>query len=114
MERALSIVNSLTLSSIVCVFDQAIYSKACHIKWKEPDKFKNCVLMMGMFYWLMMFMSVLHKRFADAGLRDTLIQSSIVAEESVDSALRGKQYNKGIRLYKIFMKLYSDRFFYLC
>ena len=68
-------------------------------------KFKNCVLMMGMFHLLMMYMSILSKRFADAGLRDALIQSSIVAEGSVDTALRGKQYNGGVRLYKIFYEV---------
>ena len=47
-------------------------------------------------------MAILNKRFGDAGLKDVLIQSSVVAERSVDAALRGKQYNRGIRLYKIF------------
>ena len=102
MERALGIVNSLHLVSIVCVFDQAIYSKACEIKWKEPFKFRCCVLMMGVLHLLMVYMSILNKRFSDAGLKDALIHSSIVAEGSVDAALRGKSYNRGIRLYKIF------------
>ena len=31
-----------------------------------------------------------------------LVQSSIVAEGSVDSALRGKSYNRGIRLYRTY------------
>ena len=49
----------------------------------------------------MVFMSILNRWF-DAGLRDALVQSSIVAEGSVDSALRGKSYNRGIRLYKTY------------
>ena len=35
MRRASNIVDSLNLLSIVCAFDQAIYSKAVEIKWKE-------------------------------------------------------------------------------
>ena len=54
-----------------------------------------------MFHLIMVYMSILNKRFGSAGMRDVLVQSSIVAE-SVDSALRGKSYNRGIRLYKIF------------
>ena len=46
-------------------------------------------------------MHILNKRFGDAGLRDTVVQSSIVAEGSVDMALRGKAYNRGVRTYKI-------------
>ena len=46
MERALKTVESLKLTSIVCVFDQAKtqtidYSKAIEIKWKERQKFNG-------------------------------------------------------------------------
>ena len=92
----------MRLVSLVCVFDQAIYSKACEIKWKEKLKFNSCFLMMGVFHILMMFMGILYKRFADAGLQDTLVQSSVVAEGSVEQALKGKSYNRGVRLYKLF------------
>ena len=56
---------------------------------------------MGMFHMLMMFMHILSKRFSAAGLRDVLNQSGVVAEGSVDKALSGKMYNRGIRLYKL-------------
>ena len=81
MERALKIIDQLHLVSIVCVFDQAIYSKACEIKWKEAEKFQNCVLMLGIFHLLMMYMGILNKRFSDAGLKDALIQSSILLKD---------------------------------
>ena len=35
-------------------------------------------------------------------MRDALIQSAIIAEGSADAALREKQYNRGVCLYKIF------------
>ena len=60
------------------------------------------VLMMSIFHLLMVYMSILNKRFGDAGLRDALVQSSIIAEGSVESALCGKSYNRGVRLYKVF------------
>ena len=101
MDRVLKIMESLKLPSIACVFDQAIYLKAIEIKWKEKQKFNNCVLMMGMFHMLMMFMHIFSKRLSAAGLRNVLIQSGAVAEDSVDKALLGKMYNRGIRLYKL-------------
>lgn len=101
MNRAVKITESLRLASIVCVFDQAIYSKAVEIKWKECNKFKNCVIMMGLFHMLMMYMHILSKRFSDAGLRDVLIQSNVIVEGSVDKALVGKMYNRGVRMYKL-------------
>ena len=87
MMRALQIIESLKLVTLVCMFDQAIYSKAIEIKWKEKQKFGNMVLMMGMFYMLMMYMHILSKRFSDAGICDILIQRGKITEGSVDKAL---------------------------
>ena len=100
MEIALKVIDQLLLVSIVCVFDQAIYSKAYEIKWKEAEKFQNCVLMLGIFHLLMMYMGILNKRFSDAGLKDALIQSSIIAAGSIDSALCGKCHSRAVRLLK--------------
>ena len=86
MSRALSTIKSLHLVSIVCVFDQAIYCKACQIKWREPEKFRICVFMMGMFHLIMTYMAILNKSFSGAGLKDALIESGVIAEGSVDSA----------------------------
>ena len=43
--------------------------------------------MMGMFHLIMVYMSILNKRFGSAGKKYALVQSSIVAEGSIDSAL---------------------------
>ena len=40
-----------------------------------------------MFHMLIMFMHILSKRFADAGVRDILIQSDLIAEGSVNRTL---------------------------
>ena len=109
--RALKMIESLKVLSLVCVFDQAIYSKAIEVKWKEKEKFKNVVLMMGMFHMLMMFMSILNKRFADAGLRDILILSGVIAEGSADRALCGKMYNRGVRTYKLMYEAVTRKLF---
>lgn len=53
-----------------------------------------------MFY-MLMFMHILSKRFADAGLRYVFIQSVVIAEGTVDRALCGKMYNGGLRMYKL-------------
>ena len=58
----------LKLPEIVCIFDQAIYAKAAEIKWKSPEKFETVIIMLGTFHLIMMYMSILSKRFKDAGL----------------------------------------------
>ena len=57
--------------------------------------------MLGTFHTIMMFMAIIYKRFKDAGLKDVMIQSGVLAEGSVDQALSGKMYNRGIRAYKL-------------
>ena len=73
MERSLRIKCQLNLKSIVCVYDQPIYSKAYRIKCKEPEKFKDLVLMMGTFHIILTFLGVIASCFKDAELRDVLI-----------------------------------------
>ena len=101
LKRALMLKDHLKLSSIVCVFDQSIFAKAMEIKWKNSEKYKDCIIMLGTFHTIMMFMAIIYKRFKDAGLKDVMIQSGVLAEGSVDQALSGKMYNRGIRAYKL-------------
>ena len=58
-------------------------------------------------------MHILLKGSGDAGLQDGFIQSAVVAEGSVNMALRGKCYNKCIRLYnkkyEAFLRIIIDR-----
>lgn len=42
---------------------------------------------MGIFHTLMMFLGNIGKRFGDAGLKDILVQSGVLAEGSADKAL---------------------------
>ena len=99
LNRCLAIKETLKQSAIVCVFDQ--YSKAVEIKWKTPNQYKDCILMLGMFHMLMMYLGIIGKHFNEAGLRDVLIQSQILAEGSVDKALTGKIYNRAVRSCKL-------------
>ena len=114
MERCFAIKERLKLKSIVCVFDQAIYAKAVEIIWKKMDQLKACVIMLGIFHLLMMYLRIIGKRFKDAGLRDVLVQSEIVAEDSIERVLTGKMYSRAVRCYKLMyealMRLLIDTF----
>ena len=68
LERALELIESPHVASLICVFDQTLCSKACEIKWKEPAaKFKSCLLMMGMFHLIIAYMSIFNKHLAVLG-----------------------------------------------
>lgn len=101
LNRSLAIMRSLHLTSIICVFDQAIYAKAFEVKCKEYEKFKPIVLRLGTFHTLCTLISVIGKRFQDAGLKDLLIEAGVVAEGSVSAVLEGRNYNRGVRVHKL-------------
>ncbi len=101
LNQANQIKEALHLPSIVFVFDQALYAKACEVVWKHPHAFKDVVLRMGTFHTICNFMSIIGKRFADSGLKDVAVESGIIAEGSVSGILEGRKYNRALRMHKI-------------
>ena len=71
--HSLKIKDVLELKSIVLIFDQALYAKATEIVWKHPDQFSDIVLRMGVFHTVCTLLSIIGKRFQDAGLRDNAL-----------------------------------------
>ncbi|KAK5859272.1 hypothetical protein PBY51_003352 [Eleginops maclovinus] len=100
LNRTLSIKEALQLNSIVCVFDQALYAKAAEIVWKH-EKFNNIIIRMGVFHTICNLLSILGKRFQDAGLRDLCVESGVIAEGSVTCVMEGRKYNRAVRLHKL-------------
>ena len=56
---------------------------------------------MGAFHIACTFLAVLGRRFGDAGLRDMVIETEIVAAGSVGAVLEGRHYNRGLRANKL-------------
>lgn len=101
LTRSMNVMHSLQLSKVVCVMDQALYSKAVEITWKHSDKFRGIILRMGDFHTICNLLSIIGKRFRDAGLQDICVESGIIAEGSVSGVLEGRRYNRAVRLHKL-------------
>ena len=95
--QSLKIKNTLKVKNIVLVFDQALHAKHC----KQSEKLKDIVLRMGVFHTACTLLSIIGKRFQDAGLRDLCVESGVIAEGFVAGVLEGRRYNRGVRLHKI-------------
>ena len=69
---------------------------------------------MGGFHIVLNFLSLLGKKFADSGLDDLLIESAVYAAGSTSALMKGKSYNRGIRVHKlcleVFFRLMWDAF----
>ena len=55
---------------------------------------------MGTFHTICNALSILGKRFRDAGLKDSCIEAGIDAEGSINGVLDGKHYNCAVRVHK--------------
>ena len=89
LKRSVQIADQLELDHIVLVFDQAIYAKAQQIRWKNDDFTKRLEVRLGEFHTCMSYLSILGKRFGDAGLQDILIESEVVAPGSINGVING-------------------------
>ena len=70
----------------------------------EPKniQLKNFInLRMGGFYASYIFIAVIGKHFAAAGLKDLCIEATLIRISSVESMIRGKQYNRRVRALKM-------------
>ena len=57
---------------------------------------------MGLFHTTCNLLSIIGKRFQDAGLRDLCVESGVIAEGSVAAGVMdGCKYNRAIRLHKL-------------
>ena len=73
--QSVKIKNTLKLKSIFLVFDQTLYAKATEVQWKQSERFKDIVLRMEAFHTVCTMLTIIGKRFQDAGLRDLCIES---------------------------------------
>ena len=90
----------LYLDQIVVVLDQALYAKACEVAWKNRELYEKIILRLGTFHTICNLLSIIGKRFQDAGLSDVCIESGILAGGSVCGVMEGKVYNRAVRIHK--------------
>ena len=101
LKKSLEMATQLNLDDTVVVLDQAIYAKALEVVWKQKEEFKSIMLRMGSFHITCVFLSVMGKRFRDGGLRDLLLESTLVDSGSLNGVLDGKHYNRALRTHKV-------------
>lgn len=83
------------------MFDQAIYAKAQQIRWKNDGFTQRLVIRLGEFHTCVSYLSILGRRFGDAGLQDILIESEVVAPGSINGVINGHRYNRSMRAHKL-------------
>ena len=77
-----------------------MFYKISQIMWKEEDKYKGIISIMGGFHILLVNLKILYKKYGLLGLRGWWVKSKIIADGSFDKALEERHYSRGTRLHK--------------
>ncbi len=76
------------------------------ILWKHPEKFEGIIPRLGVFHSKCKLLSIIGKRFQDAGLRDLRVKAGIVADGSVTGVIKGWKYNRAVRVHKLLFEAF--------
>ena len=91
------------------VGDQPVYPLIIQLKNENLIQF-DCILpCMGPFHAQCLFISAINKRFKGSGLADIMVAAGVIVERSVDRALRGKHYQRGVRCLQLIYEMLMHR-----
>ena len=113
LDNAVSVANRLRQEDIVVVADQAIYAKLQEILWQDQKlndqaRYKAIVPRMGTFHVTCILLCVIGRRFADAGLRDVLVEGNVISSGSVSAVLDGRHYNRAVRAHLVVAEVFEQ------
>ena len=93
-------INDLEISLIYVHVDEMVYSKLCHIIWKNTELYKCIVILMGGFHQLRVKHRLIYKRFSYIGIKDWCVDAGVIAPSSAAQAVVGRHYYRCMRLHK--------------
>lgn len=100
LDNLIEMINDLEISHIYVHADEAVYSKLCHILWKNPEIYKSVVMIMGGFHQLRVKQRLLYKRFHCLGIKQWCVDAGIIASGSADQSIEARHYYRCMRLHK--------------
>jgi hypothetical protein len=109
MHRMVAAAKKKLMPFIQLVGDQPVYALIVELKAENPEAFKLILPFLGPFHAHCSFMYAIYKRFSGSGLSDILVAANIIAAGSVDQALHGKHYKRGIRCLRLMHEALTRR-----
>ena len=97
MEKLSQIIVKKHMPFAFLVGDHPVIVLITLLKAENPDKYHDIVPFLGPFHTQCVMMSAIYKRYMGSELGDVLVAAGVIAEVSVDSALKGKHYKRGLR-----------------
>ncbi|KAG0720537.1 hypothetical protein GWK47_048318 [Chionoecetes opilio] len=100
-EKASKMQAVLSYRTIKRVGEHPVYVIIMQLKAENPNTYLDIVPFLGPFHTQCVMMSAIYKRYKGSDLGKVLVEAGVIAEASVDSALKGKHYKRGLRSLKL-------------
>ena len=101
LNKAKCAIERKNMPFAVVVGDQPVYTLLVEIKSEHPDKFKQIIPFLGPFHTQCSMIYTIYKRHQWSELADDLVAAGVIAEGSVDQALKGKHYRRALRCFML-------------
>jgi hypothetical protein len=109
MDKLSHIIDSKGMPFAFLVGDHPVYVLITLLKAENADKYRNIVPFLGPFHTQCVMMSAIYKRYKGSELGDILVAAGVIAEGSVDRALKGKHYKRGLRCLRLMYEALMGR-----
>ena len=107
LKRAEELFRRIGKEMIILTWDEALYSKAQIIKWRNANESENLLNRMGGFHRATNYMGDIGTIMEGSRFEDCLVESSIYRNAVISKINRGKAYNRGVRAQKLFFEALS-------
>ena len=97
MVRLLKVIEEKNLPFVLLTGDQPVYTLIDQIRHEGNGKFDKIIPYLGPFHTQVAFITAISKRFEGSGLSDIVVSAGIIADKSVDQAMRGKHFRRIVR-----------------
>ena len=101
MEQSKKIAEDLQQPSIQVTYDLAIAKVALQIQASEKPTFDNLFIHLGPFHIMMAYFKAIGKVISDCGLTNVMVESTLLANGSVNGFIDGKHFNRCKRLHPL-------------
>ena len=97
MTYLLNIAEEKNIPFLLLTGDQPVYTLIVQLRNENKEKFNKIIPILGPFHTQVAFITAIAKRFEGSGLSDIFVSASIIADKSVDQAMRGKHFRRIVR-----------------
>ena len=101
MDKLSTIIVTKRMPFAFLVGDHPVYLLITQPKAENQNKYRDIVPLLGPFHTECVMMSAIYTRYNGSELGEVLVAGGVIAEGSVDRALQGKHYKRGLRCLRL-------------